>query len=129
MTSQEIAAFTISNDFYMWAGLILGLVISGFFKTLLNFASHRFERPRRIRFRNMNGRHERNDNFEYLYLYKNDYYTLEQRDFLVQERLKHLRSISPLDIKFITCFSSFLVISIITIFYLLISKSFLFSVN
>lgn len=113
MTVQELASFNVLNDFYLWGGVFLGLVISGFFKTLLNFSSHRFERPRRIRFRNMNGRHERKDNFEYLYLYNGEYYTLEQRDFLVQETMKELRShprMSP-----VMFFMMFLTFSIIVL--------------
>ncbi|MFW1951419.1 hypothetical protein [Acinetobacter beijerinckii] len=101
MTVQELAAFNALNDFYLWGGVLLGLIISGFFKSLLNFASHHFERPRRIRFRNMNGRQERKDNFEYLYLYKGEYYTLEQRDFLLKERLKNIKSVTRIDTKFI----------------------------
>ena len=91
MTPEQIAAFSISNDFYMWCGVILGLILGGVFKTLKSFLDLHIQRPRRIRFRNLNGRHERKDNFEYLYLYKNEYYTLEQRDFLIKERLKNIK--------------------------------------
>lgn len=94
MTVQELAAFNALNDFYFWGGVLLGLFISGFFKTLSNSIAYRFERPRRIRYRNMNGRPERKDNFEYLYLFKGDYYTLEQRDFLIKERLKDIKKFS-----------------------------------
>lgn len=90
MTVQELAAFNALNDFYLWGGVLLGLFISGFFKSLLNFALHRFERPRRVRYRNMNGRAERKNDFEYLYLFKGEYYTLEQRDFLIKQRLKSI---------------------------------------
>lgn len=68
MTVQELAAFNALNDFYLWGGVLLGLIISGFFKSLLNFASHRFQRPTRIKYRNMNGRHERGDDFS-IYIY------------------------------------------------------------
>lgn len=104
MTVQELAAFNALNDFYLWGGVLLGLFISGFFKSLLNFSSHRFERPRRVRYRNMNGRAERKDDFEYLYLFKGEYYTLEQRDFLIKQRLKHLKSVTPFDFKFLIIF-------------------------
>lgn len=104
MTVQELAAFNALNDFYLWGGVLLGLFISGFFKSLLNFSSHRFERPRRVRYRNMNGRAERKNDFEYLYLFKGEYYTLEQRDFLIKQRLKHLKSVTPFDFKFLIIF-------------------------
>lgn len=117
MTVQELVAFNALNDFYLWGGVFLGLVISGFFKTLLNFASHRFQRPSRIRFRNMNGRQERKDNFEYLYLYKGEYYTLEQRDFLLKERLKNIKSITRIDNKFVVL-SILFICSLIYCFYL-----------
>lgn len=95
MTPEQIAAFSISNDFYMWGGVILGLILGGVFKTLSSFLYSHVQRPRRIRFRNLNGRHERKDDFEYLYLFKNEYYTLEQRDFLVKERLKKFKQMKP----------------------------------
>jgi len=117
MTVQELAAFNALNDFYLWGGVFLGLVLSGFFKTLLNFASHRFQRPSRIRFRNMNGREERKDNFEYLYLYKGEYYTLEQRDFLLKERLKNIKSTTRIDNKFVVL-SILFICSLIYCFYL-----------
>lgn len=101
MTPEQIAAFSISNDFYMWGGLILGLILGGLFKTLKSFLDLHIQRPRRIRFRNLNGREERKDNLEYLYLYKNEYYTLEQRDFLIKERLKKFKQMkSPLSFFF-----------------------------
>jgi hypothetical protein len=97
MTPEQIAAFSISNDFYMWGGVILGLILGGVFKTLKSFLDLHLQRPRRIRFGNLNGRAERKDDFEYLYLFKNEYYTLEQRDFLVKERLKKFKQMkSPL---------------------------------
>ncbi|WP_213066325.1 hypothetical protein [Acinetobacter sp. AM] len=115
MTVQELAAFNALNDFYLWGGVFFGLIISGFFKSLLNFLAHRFERPSRIRFRNMNGRAERKDDFEYLYLYKGEYYTLEQRDFLVKERLKQLKAVTRFDLKFFLMFC--LLISTMTVLF------------
>lgn len=117
MTSQELASFNVLNDFYLWGGVFLGLIISRFFKTLFDFAAHRFERPRRIRFRNMNGRTERKDNFEYLYLFKGEYYTLEQRDFLLKERLKNIKSVSRIDKKFVVLSILFILLMLYS-FYL-----------
>jgi hypothetical protein len=91
MTVQELAAFNTLNDLYFWAGVFLSLLFSGFFKTLSNSIAYRFERPRRIRYRNMNGRAERKDDFEYLYLFKGEYYSLEQRDFLIKQSLEDLK--------------------------------------
>jgi len=117
MTVQELAAFNALNDFYLWGGVLLGLFISGFFKSLLNFASHRFQRPTRIRFRNMNGRHERGDDFEYLYLFRGEYYTFDQKDFLQKERLKNIKSVTRIDTKFIVL-SILLICSLLYCFYL-----------
>ncbi|WP_213066314.1 hypothetical protein [Acinetobacter sp. AM] len=117
MTVQELAAFNALNDFYLWGGVFLGLIISGFFKSLLNFSAHRFERPSRIRFRNMNGRAERKDDFEYLYLYKGEYYTLEQRDFLIKQRFKNIKSVSRIDSKFIVV-SILFICSMLYIYFL-----------
>ena len=36
MTAEQVAVFSATNDFYMWGGVILGLIISGFFKHFLN---------------------------------------------------------------------------------------------
>lgn len=115
MTPEQIAAFSISNDFYMWGGVILGLILGGVFKTLKSFLDLHIQRPRRIRFRNLNGRAERKDNFEYLYLYKNEYYTLEQRDFLVKERIKKFKQVkSPLSYLFpFVCFFSLLLAALV----------------
>lgn len=125
MTVQELAAFNALNDFYLWGGVSLGLFISGFFKSLLNFASHRFQRPTRIRFRNMNGRHERGDDFQYLYLFRGEYYTFDQKDFLQKERLKNIKSQMKINSSFIFLIICFLA-SILVNFYLsnqlLISK-------
>ena len=93
MTHEQVAVFSVTNDFYMWGGVILGLILGGVFKTLSNIIANRFERPRRIRFGNLNGRHERKDNFEYLYLYNGSYYTLEQRDFLIKEKMKNFKQL------------------------------------
>lgn len=108
MTPEQIAAFSISNDFYMWGGVILGLILGGVFKTVTNLIANRFERPRRIKFRHLQGREERKDNVEYLYLYRGDYYTLEQREFLEKQRLKNLKQITPFDLKVFLVFGFFL---------------------
>lgn len=117
MTQEELAALTISNDCYMWGGIILGLLLSGSLKNILNFLANRIQQPRRIRFRNMNGRTERKDNFEYLYLFKGEYYTLEQRDFLLKERLKNIKSVSRIDKKFVVLATLFIFL-ILYSFYL-----------
>lgn len=91
MTPEQFAQFTIFNEFNFYGGLLLGLIIAGFFKTLMSFFYSHVQRPRRIRFRNLNGREERKDNFEYLYLYKNEYYTLEHRDFLIKQRIENFK--------------------------------------
>lgn len=123
MTDEQIAAFTISNDAYMWMGIILGLIISGFAKTLLIILSTHSQRPRRIRFRNLNGRQERKTDLEYLYLFKGEYYTLEQRDFLIKERLKNIKSTAKFDTKFCVLFI-FMCVSFIclTIYFALSSN-------
>lgn len=108
MTNEELAAITISNDFYMWGGVILGFILAGTFKTVSNLIANRFERPRRIKFRHLQGREERKDNVEYLYLYRGEYYTLEQRDFLKKEHLKNIKSITRFDIKFFLIFALFI---------------------
>lgn len=110
MTPEQFAQFTIFNEFNFYGGLLLGLIIAGFFKTLMSFFYSHVQRPRRIRFGNLNGRAERKDNFEYLYLFKNEYYTLEQRDFLIKERLKKFKQMkSPLSFFFpLFCASLFL---------------------
>lgn len=110
MTPEQFAQFTIFNEFNFYGGLLLGLIIAGFFKSLMSFFYSEVQRPRRIRFANLNGRAERKDNFEYLYLYKNEYYTLEQRDFLIKERLKKFKQMkSPLSFFFpVFCVSLFL---------------------
>ena len=116
MTPEQLAAFSISNDFYMWAGVILGLTLGGFFKHFLNVLVHRFERPRRIKFTYLNDS-EKQDKAQYLYLYNGSYYTLEHRDFLQKERLKKLKY--PINFDFIfflfVCFS--LIVSVIYVFF------------
>jgi hypothetical protein len=42
MTQEELAALTISNDCYMWGGIILGLLLSGSLKNILNILAYRF---------------------------------------------------------------------------------------
>lgn len=110
MTPEQFAQFEIFNQLNFWGGLFLGLIIAGFLKTLKSCLNSHVQRPRRIRFGNLNGRAERKDNFEYLYLYKNEYYTLEQRDFLIKERLKKFKQMkSPLSFFFpVFCASLFL---------------------
>lgn len=116
MTPEQVAAFTISNDYYMWSGVILGLILGGSFKFALNIFANRFERPRRIKFRHLQGREERKDNFEYLYLYRGDYYTLEQRDFLQKEHFKKIKATTPFDLKFFFVFV--LVVVTMTVFFI-----------
>ncbi|MEG0197097.1 MAG: hypothetical protein RR878_12625 [Anaerorhabdus sp.] len=110
MTPEQFAQFEIFNQLNFWGGLFLGLIIAGFFKTLKSCLNSHVQRPRRIRFGNLNGRAERKDDFEYLYLFKNEYYTLEQRDFLLKERLKKFKQIkSPFSFFFpVFCASLFL---------------------
>ena len=116
MTSEQVAVFSATNDFYMWGGVILGLIISGFLKHFLNVLTHRFERPRRIKFTYLNDS-EKQDKAQYLYLYNGSYYTLEHRDFLQKERLKKLKY--PINFDFIfflfVCFS--LIVSVIYVFF------------
>ena len=116
MTPEQVAVFSATNDFYMWGGVILGLIISGFLKHFLNVLTHRFERPRRIKFTYLNDS-EKQDKAQYLYLYNGSYYTLEHRDFLQKERLKKLKY--PINFDFIfflfVCFS--LIVSVIYVFF------------
>lgn len=100
MTAIDSISISALNDLYFWSGLVIGLFVARFFHTILNLIANRFERPRRIKYRNLNGREERKDNFEYLYFYKGDYYTLDQRDFLIKERLKNIRKITPFDYRY-----------------------------
>lgn len=64
------------------AGAILGFIVSGFFKNLLNSLIYRFERPKRIK-----------TETGFLYFFKGKYYPIEQRNKLIEEhrkRFKHL---------------------------------------
>lgn len=71
-------------------GLLTGVFFFGRLIDSIDRLGERLRRPKRICFRNMNGRQERGDNSQYLYLFKGEYYTLEQRNFLVeQQRAKY----------------------------------------
>lgn len=72
-------------------GLLSGVFFFGRLIDSIDRLGERLRRPKRIRFRNMNGRHERGDNFEYLYLFNGEYYTLEQRNFLVEQQRSKYR--------------------------------------
>lgn len=61
-------------------GAVLGLIVSGFFKNLLNVWAYRFERPKRIKTQ---------DGF--LYFFKGKYYQLEQRNKLIEEHRKEFK--------------------------------------
>lgn len=90
--------FSLAQDFNLVLGIILGLVISGILKTVLNFLADRFERPQIIKFGNLNGKLEKGTDFENLYFFSGYYYTQDQHEFLVKERMKDIRSharISP----------------------------------
>jgi len=63
------------------AGAILGLIVAGFFKNILNVWIHRFERPKRIK-----------TETGFLYFFKGKYYELEQRNKLLEEHRKKIRS-------------------------------------
>lgn len=73
-------------------GLLTGVFFFGRFIDSIDRLGERLRRPKRIRFRNMNGRHERGDSFEYLYLFKGEYFTLEQQQFLKRQALQRLRN-------------------------------------
>ncbi|MGQ4614234.1 hypothetical protein ACUIJ1_15515 [Acinetobacter junii] len=73
------------------SGVVFGVFFFGRLIDAIDRLGYRLRRPKRIRFRNLNGRHERGDSYQYLYLFKGEYYTLEQRDFLLNERLKNYR--------------------------------------
>lgn len=91
------------------SGVVFGVFFFGRLVDSIDRLSIRFRRPKRIRFRNLNGRHERKDNFEYLYLFEGEYYTLEQRDFLVKERLKDIKKFSPLYVLPVVLFTFFII--------------------
>ncbi|MFW1923097.1 hypothetical protein [Acinetobacter geminorum] len=59
-------------------GAVLGLIVSGFFKNLLNVWAYRFNRPKRIKIQD-----------GYLYFFKGKYYQLEQRNKLIEEHRKN----------------------------------------
>ncbi|MDA3581851.1 hypothetical protein MJ049_06105 [Acinetobacter baumannii] len=59
------------------------LIVSGFFKTLLNSLIYRFERPKRIKTQ---------DGF--LYFFKGKYYPLEYRNKLIDEHRKKFKHLS-----------------------------------
>ncbi|MBJ8499139.1 hypothetical protein [Acinetobacter oleivorans] len=73
-------------------GLLTGVFFFGRLIDSIDRLGERLRRPKRIRFRNMNGRHERGDSFEYLYLFKGEYFTLEQQQFLKRQALQRLRN-------------------------------------
>ncbi|ENX04613.1 hypothetical protein [Acinetobacter courvalinii] len=73
-------------------GLFTGVFLFGRLIDSIDRLGERLRRPNRIRFRNMNGRQERGDNFEYLYLFRGEYYTLEQRNFLVEQQRSKYRN-------------------------------------
>lgn len=114
ITGDLAVQISALNDLYFFIGLFLGLIISGIIKHILNTLVHRINRPTRIKHGNLNGRLERKTDFEYLYLVKDRYYTLDQRDFLNQQS-KTNRSISP--------FTFFFVMSPILIAALLVASS------
>lgn len=74
-------------------GLLSGVFFFGRLIDSIDRLGERLRRPKRIRFRNMNGRHERGDDYEYLYLFKGEYYTLEQRNFLVKQQREKYRNL------------------------------------
>ncbi|EOH6112524.1 MULTISPECIES: hypothetical protein [Acinetobacter] len=63
------------------AGAVLGLFLSGLFKHILNMWAYRFERPKRIKTQ---------DGF--LYFFNGKYYPIEQRNKLIEEHRKKIRS-------------------------------------
>lgn len=63
------------------AGAVLGLIVAGFFKHILNVWIHRFERPKRIK-----------TETGFLYFFKGKYYELEQRNKLLEEHRKKIRA-------------------------------------
>ena len=94
MTPEQFAQFSIFNELNFYGGLFLGLLIAGFFKSLMSFFYREVQGPRKIRYRMLQGKVEKKTDFEYLYLFKGEYYTLEQRDFLIKERLKDIKKFS-----------------------------------
>jgi len=94
MTPEQFAQFSIFNELNFYGGLFLGLLIAGFFKSLMSFFYREVQRPRKIRYRMLQGKADKKTDFEYLYLFKGEYYTLEQRDFLIKQRLKDIKKFS-----------------------------------
>ncbi|WP_192955673.1 hypothetical protein [Acinetobacter baumannii] len=66
------------------AGAILGFILSGFFKTLLNMWAYRFERPKRIK-----------TDTGFLYFWRGKYYPLEQRNKFIEEHRKKFEHLFP----------------------------------
>lgn len=88
--------FSLAQNFSLCLGIFLGLVISGILKTVLHFLASRFERPEKVRYGNLNGRLENGTDFEVLYLFERAYYTKDQYDFLLKQRLEDVRSVTRL---------------------------------
>lgn len=81
MTVADIAVLNTLLFQVFVAGAILGLVVSGFFKNILNAWIYRFERPKRIKTQE-----------GFLYFFKGKYYSIEQRTKLIEEHRKKIRS-------------------------------------
>ncbi|MGQ0914068.1 hypothetical protein ACT40M_12195 [Acinetobacter baumannii] len=81
MSLSDIATLNTFVFNVFVAGAILGFIVSGFFTNVLNTLSYRFERPKRIR-----------TETGYLYLFKGKYYPIEQRNKLVEENRKKIRT-------------------------------------
>ncbi|HFX6249140.1 TPA: hypothetical protein ACIFCU_003805 [Acinetobacter baumannii] len=64
------------------AGAFLGLIVSGLFKHILNAFAYRFERPKRIK-----------TETGFLYFFKGKYYSIEQRNKLLEEHRKRFKHI------------------------------------
>lgn len=77
--------------FVFMSGLVFGVFFFGRVVESLDRLSVRFRKPKRIKFGNLNGRHERKDNFEYLYLFRNEYYTLDQYQFLKRQEIERFK--------------------------------------
>lgn len=93
MTPDDVARFALANDLIAWMSFVVGFITSGCLKTFFNLIVRGVNRPRRIKYRSLN---LKNHDFEYLYLFEGKYYTLEQRDFLIKQRLKDVRQLSKL---------------------------------
>jgi hypothetical protein len=64
------------------AGAVLGLIVSGLLKNILNLWAYRFERPKRIKTQD-----------DFLYFFNGKYYSIEQRNKLIEERRKKFKDI------------------------------------